>query len=123
MEFCAICERHIDWDGHTESAHLKDEVERLRGDYETSHASRVHADTAVLRLEAEVERLRTLTCRCGDSQKEMVCVDCHMTDMVGVESEVERLRARTNAALGLYETAMEIPPLAEQMVKALRGEK
>ena len=34
-----------------------EENERLRGDYESSHASRVHADTAVLRLEAEVERL------------------------------------------------------------------
>ena len=41
----------------------------------------------------------------------------------GLLTEVERLRARTNAALGLYETAMEIPPLAEQMYKALKGEE
>ena len=96
------------------------EVERLRAEvlYEQERNA-----MNVKVLTEENERLRTLTCRCGDSQKEMVCVDCHMTDMVGVESEVERLRARTNAALGLYETAMEIPPLAEQMYKALKGEE
>ena len=41
----------------------------------------------------------------------------------GVLKENERLRAEVDAALALYESAMEIPPLAEQMVKALRGEK
>ena len=35
---------------------------------------------------------------------------------------LEKQEARIEAALGLYETAMEIPPLAEQMYKALKGE-
>jgi len=34
------------------------EVERLRGDYETSHASRLQAEQALDRSEAEVKRLR-----------------------------------------------------------------
>ena len=40
---------------------LQARIEDLLGAYETSHASRVHADTAVLSLEAEVERLRAAT--------------------------------------------------------------
>ena len=36
---------------------------------------------------------------------------------------LEKQEARIEAALGLYETAMEIPPLAEQMYKALKGEE
>ena len=31
-EFCAICERHIEWDGHTESAHLKARVAELEAE-------------------------------------------------------------------------------------------
>jgi len=58
-EFCAICERHIEWDGHTESAHLRDEVERLRADvlYEQErNANNVKAySEEVERLRAEIE--------------------------------------------------------------------
>ena len=28
--FCAICERTLDWDGHSEVPHLRAEVERLK---------------------------------------------------------------------------------------------
>jgi hypothetical protein len=72
------------------------EAERLRGDYETSHASRVHADSCVLRLEAEaeVERLRL----------DYDHLDAYLMERTGsmigwklrseaAEAEVERLRA------------------------------
>ena len=54
MEFCAICERHIDWDGHTESAHLKDEVERLRAALEGQPVIKSEWEQKC----EEVERLR-----------------------------------------------------------------
>ena len=62
-------------------------------------------------------------------------------DAIDLMNEVERLRAqvdtltdvierigttaeaRIDAALALYDAAMEIPPLAERMANALRGKK
>ena len=60
-------------------------------------------------LEAKVKRLRTR--------------DLAMKEQYGgYLDRAEKAEAGINAALRLYETAMEIPPLAEQMYKALKGE-
>ena len=85
------------------------EVERLRGDYETSHASRVHADTAVLDLEAENERLRAQV----DTLTDVI-------ERIGTTAE-----ARIEAALALLES---IPPHERGLelvkaIEALKGEK
>jgi len=53
-EFCAICERYIEWDGHTESAHLKSENERLRAQalsmtvYAQGQEARIDAALAII---------------------------------------------------------------------------
>jgi len=44
-------------------------------------------------------------------------------DAIDLMNEVEQLKARIDAALALYDAAMEIPPLAERMANALRGKK
>ena len=68
---------------------------------------------AIRTVLAEVERLRA---------EVLYEQERNAMNVKVLTEENERLRARTNAALGLYETAMEIPPLAEQMYKALKGE-
>lgn len=52
------CPLHTDDRGRKMLLHQRTRIAELESLYETSHASRVHADTCVLRLEAKVERLR-----------------------------------------------------------------
>jgi len=70
----------------------------------TSAIERDAAQT-IRSLLAEVERLRAGRGGDGDS-----CPICSTK------------QARIDAALALYESAMEIPPLAEKMADALKGE-
>jgi len=80
-----------------------------------SHDAEEELQIRVMELEAEVET--------------------HLSDKVKLRAEIERLRAlkksievqehllhgRIEAALAIYESAMEIPPLAERMADALKG--
>ena len=93
---------------------LVDLVERIVG--EENERLRDKLDTATLAARVASEEFRKLEAEIS-WQKER-----NAMNVLAYTEEKSQLRARIDAALGLYETAMEIPPLAEQMYKALKGE-